>query len=112
MHLLSRPWQLFLDDTFFLLDVKKPALQMGLAVSPGGKVSREGFIWMSIFPFLSLTILPFILLFTSYWTFSPMFILLACANIGFSSLDLFNAYRVWSGMGYQEILIQKKSCRE
>ncbi|MCP4989274.1 MAG: hypothetical protein GY928_25420 [Colwellia sp.] len=104
IHLISRPRQIFRSDTFLLVNYRRPIMQMNLAIIPGGKVTREGFIWMSLLPLLILTVLPFIVASTSIWSIPTFFGILPCQNLALSSIDIIQAFIVWKGMKYGEVL--------
>jgi len=104
MHLIARPRQIFRNDTFLLVNLQKPVMKMGLAIIPGGKVTRESFIWMSLLPLFILTFLPFAMASTSVWPLPTSFGILACQNLALSSIDITQAFVVWKGMKHSEIL--------
>ncbi len=104
IHLISRPWQIFRNDTFLLIDYRKPILKMNMAVRPGGIITREGFIWMSLLPLLLLTVLPFFMAATSLWSMPTLFGILPCQNLALSSIDVVQAFIIWKEMRYREVL--------
>ncbi len=54
---------------------------------PGGRITREAFIWTSILPFIVLTLIPFTLIASGQSL--PLWLgLLASINLGLSSLDV------------------------
>ncbi len=104
IHLIARPWQIFKDDTYLLIDYKKPVLQMNMCVRPGGKITREGFIWMSLLPLLVLTVLPFSLVAFSIIKIPLLFGALPCLNIALSSVDIMQSAILWKNLEYGQIL--------
>lgn len=104
IHLLARPWQIFRDDTYFLMDFSQPISRFYMAIIPGGKITREGFIWLSLLPFLVLTVLPFVMIVTSTWPFPVLFGVLACLNFTLSTYDIYQSYVAWKEYSYGEVL--------
>jgi hypothetical protein len=70
-------------------------MQINLAIIPGGKITREGVIWISLLPLLILTVLPFIIASTSILSIPTFFGILPCQNLALSSIDILQAVIVW-----------------
>jgi len=104
VHLISRPRQIFRHDTFLLIDYRKPIMQMSMSVRPGGVVTREGFIWMSLLPFIMLTLLPFTLVAIYPNPALIFFGILPCVNFSLSAVDIYQAFIIWRGTKYGEVL--------
>ena len=108
VHLLACPSLIFRKDTYFLINYKVPLIEMNLAIVPGGSITRECFIWLSLMPLLVLTILPFILMALSLLPLPAIYGVFACINLAVSSRDVFNVYRVWKGMDFGQALADEQ----
>lgn len=60
LHLLALPARLFLSDTQFVARLN--GFRSTFFTRSGGRITREQFIWASLFPFIVLTAIPFSLL--------------------------------------------------
>ena len=104
LHLVARPWQIFRDDTYFLIDSSQPILHFYMGIVPGGRITREGYIWFSLLPFLVLTFLPFVMIVTSTWPFPVLFGFLVCQNFSLSTIDVYKAYKVWKRFSFGDVI--------
>ncbi|MFM7460910.1 MAG: DUF3267 domain-containing protein [Burkholderiales bacterium] len=88
VHLLALPNRIFRAETYLAFDLNKPLLKMGLYTRIGGRITREQFIWISLLPFILLTVIPFG--FAVFAETKPSIVvgLLASANFGLSTADL------------------------
>ena len=87
LHLLAVPSKMFLKDTLFIL--MRNGIRTNVMIRPGGHVSPWQFMWISIVPFLILTVLPFILL--ALKIYGPYWLgFIACYNFGLSAIDMMN----------------------
>ncbi|MFO0157439.1 MAG: DUF3267 domain-containing protein [bacterium] len=85
VHGLAIPTKLTHPDTAFGIHLQ--GLRSYVFFRPGGRITREQFIWMSILPFIVLTVIPFTLLASGHSL--PLWLgLLASINLGLSSLDV------------------------
>lgn len=92
LHLLALPQKIFHPQTKILYWFRKTGPQF--AVKVGGSVTREQWIWISLFPLLILSVLPFVLLLCGM-RLDLTFGAIAAANAGLSSLDILKSYAQW-----------------
>ncbi|MBR7782922.1 DUF3267 domain-containing protein [Undibacterium luofuense] len=92
LHLLALPHKIFHPQTKLLYWFKKTGPQFAIKV--GGSVTREQWIWISLFPLLILSVLPFVLLVCGV-RLDLTFGAVAAANAGLSSLDILKSYAQW-----------------
>ncbi len=88
IHLVAIPSKLFHPDSTVFFRIN--GLRSTLGVRPGGALSREQLIWLTLAPFLFMTVLPFSLHLLG-WRLDIALGLMACLNFGLSSADLFQA---------------------
>ena len=85
LHLLALPKNIGLKNTLFIITID--GFRSRLAASPGGSMTRNQFVWMSLLPVLVLTGIPFAFLIAGYKV--PLWIgLAACINFSLSSTDI------------------------
>ena len=98
VHLLALPNRIFRPDTYLVFDLKKPLLKMGVSTRIGGRITREQFIWISLLPFIVLTIIPFGFAIFAETKPSVVVGLFASINFGLSTADLIqSAIGFWEG---------------
>ena len=93
-HLLAMPQRIFDKNTVLGVWHMTPAWKSTLYVSVGGRLTRAQFVWISVFPFLVLTVLPFVLLIFSRHPPSLFWGGVAALNGYGSAIDLFHSYRM------------------
>lgn len=88
LHLLALPNRLARKDTLLVFWRRKPILFSTLFVKIGGDKSKLEFVWISIFPFVVLTLVPFLL--AAFSDAKPPLIvgIIAVCNIYSSSVDV------------------------
>lgn len=59
LHLVAMPTRLSRPDTRLFIYNVQSVFTFNMAVRPGGRLTREQFIWISALPLLVLTVLPF-----------------------------------------------------
>lgn len=93
-HLLAMPQRVFNKNTVLGVWRTTPAWKSTIYVSVGGRLTRAQFVWISVVPFLVLTVLPFVLLIFSSQPPSLFWGGVAALNGGASAIDLFHSYRM------------------
>jgi hypothetical protein len=91
LHLLALPARLLRPDTLLVFWRRDPVWQSTVFVKVGGPKTRGQFIWVSVFPFLVLTVLPFALLLSGAWKPPLLVGLIAACNVYSSAVDLLQA---------------------
>ena len=85
VHSLAVPSKLIDANSAFGIHIK--GLQTTVFFRPGGRIKREQFIWMTMLPFIVLTLVPFTLLAAGQSL--PLWLgVLASINLGLSTLDV------------------------
>lgn len=85
LHLIAIPTKLFHPKTKIFIRIH--GIKSNISVRVGGPVNREQMIWIALFPFIFITIFPFLLL---IWGARLDFVvgLVAAVNFGLSTQDL------------------------
>ncbi|MDL5034030.1 DUF3267 domain-containing protein [Pelomonas sp. APW6] len=92
LHLLALPARLRRPDTLLVFWRRHPVWMSTVFVKIGGPKTRGQFIWISVFPFLVLTVLPFGALMSGIWKPSLLVGVVAACNIYSSAVDLLQVY--------------------
>jgi Putative zincin peptidase len=103
-HLLAMPHRLFEKNTLLGVWRATPMWKSTLYVSVGGRLTRAQFVWISVFPFLVLTIIPFLLLVFSNSPPSLFWGGVAALNGYGSAIDLFQAFRFAKSGHWTDVL--------
>ena len=104
LHLIALPSRLLRPDTRLFIYNVKSVFTFNMAVRPGGALTREQFIWISAFPLLVLTVLPFI--WAAVATSKPNIIigLVACLNLSGAVGDILQIREVLKKNKFGEML--------
>lgn len=94
LHLAAMPHRAWHENTTVAL-FRNGFLGTALFVQIGGRLSKNNFIWISLFPLLTLSLAPALWLLSSTpETRPPLFIgFMACVNLGLSTTDIFHAFQ-------------------
>lgn len=105
-HLIAIPTRIFHRDTTIGFWVAKPAWKSTFYVQVGGRLTRLQFIWLSLFPFLILTVLPFLWLISGRDPPSLLIGTIAACNLYGSAVDIAQAWVIAKEGKLQDILRQ------
>lgn len=88
LHLIALPTRLWHRNTTAGVWLANPLWKSTFYVQTGGRLTRESFCWISVAPFVGLTLIPFVLAAISPIK-PPLFVgLIACYNAALSATDL------------------------